>query len=290
MLARIADEILNFMPAHKDFFQVRMKEYVIDDSIGVNPDVTMISQFAKKIEASGGTEIQAIQNKGMTSKRYLITESESEIINFSRQGDAISKIKYKNDYTEIEITINERFRPWYITLCEYEYLLTGTWFVYYLSKRNGMMLHSSAIKYGDIGLLFSGNPGAGKSTHVSLWEKYFGDEIVVVNDDKPVIKFEDDKAYVYGTPWSGKTDKNSNTKVELGKIFFIVQDAGNSVKEMVKRDAVFNLFSQVQKPYHDSALINHNLSLIDKIVKEHGVYELKCNISREAVEKVREIL
>jgi hypothetical protein len=140
------------------------------------------------------------------------------------------------------------------------------------------------------GELFSGNPGAGKSTHVGLWEQYYGEEVEVINDDKPIIKFVDGVAYVYGTPWSGKTDKNSNSKVALDKIFFVVQAKVNDVVRMEKRDAVVRLFSQVQKPYHDAELINHNLTLIDRIVREHGVYELQCDISREAVEKVREVI
>lgn len=62
------------------------------------------------------------------------------------------------------------------------------------------MVHSSAIKYNDKCYLFSADSGVGKSTHTSLWHKVYGDKVQIINDDKPIIRLENNKLIVYGSP------------------------------------------------------------------------------------------
>lgn len=58
------------------------------------------------------------------------------------------------------------------------------------------MFHGAAVKKatGQV-YLFAGRSGVGKSTHVNLWKKYLGEEIEILNGDKPFLHFEKDKKF-----------------------------------------------------------------------------------------------
>ena len=74
-----------------------------------------------------------------------------------------------------------------------------------------------------------GGSGTGKSTHTALWLKNFAPRASIINDDKPAIRIQKDGIFVYGTPWSGKTDQNKNVKVPLQGIAFLERGEENSI-------------------------------------------------------------
>ncbi|MGE5405188.1 MAG: hypothetical protein ACM3PP_09615, partial [Candidatus Saccharibacteria bacterium] len=86
------------------------------------------------------------------------------------------------------------------------HMLIGVAFRNCLLHHDGIVVHASSIKWRGKGLLFTAPSGTGKSTHVRLWQKYMGDEVEVLNDDTPAIKFVDGKPFVFGTPWGGSTN------------------------------------------------------------------------------------
>ena len=49
-----------------------------------------------------------------------------------------------------------------------------------------------------------------KSTHARLWKDYLKDQVDWINDDKPLIKLEDGKIFIYGGPFSGHYVQNQN--------------------------------------------------------------------------------
>ena len=107
---------------------------------------------------------------------------------------------------------------------EMEYIQTGFAFSRTLLEFDGFCLHASAVAVDNKVVLFSAPCGTGKSTHTTLWQKYFGkDKAVIVNDDKPALRLLEDAFYVYGTPWSGKSDLSANIKVPLQAVAFLEQ-------------------------------------------------------------------
>ena len=70
---------------------------------------------------------------------------------------------------------------------------------------NRFVMHGAAISFEDKAYIFTAASGTGKSTHIRLWRKAFGNPVGIVNGDKPVIEIKDDgTSLVYGTPWAGK--------------------------------------------------------------------------------------
>ena len=79
-----------------------------------------------------------------------------------------------------------------------EYMETGKQFYCSLIFYEGSMLHASAVELDGKAYLFSGDSGAGKSTHTKLWQTVFGESAIVFNDDKPALRCVDGKWYAYG--------------------------------------------------------------------------------------------
>lgn len=164
-----------------------------------------------------------------------------------------------------------------------EYVLMGAKFYKEILGRDAFFLHSSAVAVDGKGYAFTGPCGAGKSTHSSLWRKYFGSKAIAINDDKPVIRMINDTAFVCGTPFSGKHDINSNTMVPLAGICVLKQAKENSIFRMKSMEAASVILEQTlrcNEPEKMMALLN----ILDKTLMSVPVYKLSCNISFEAVE------
>lgn len=195
----------------------------------------------------------------------------------------------KSISTNITIDICEDFlkakqiENTHLTFDECEYIWTGSEFYHKLLDFDGFMLHSSAVAIDNAAYLFSAKSGIGKSTHTALWQDYFGkDRAVIVNDDKPAIRFNGKVFNVYGTPWSGKTDKNHNIKVPLKSIVFIERSDKNWIKKIENKAAIKMILDQTVRPKKIEK-IDKLFGLIDELLKSVPIYKLGCNISEDAV-------
>ena len=162
-----------------------------------------------------------------------------------------------------------------------EYMTTGGMFSTLLLYCHGFMLHSSAIEKDGKAYLFSARSGTGKSTHTALWQKVFPHECRIINDDKPAIRRVNGSFYVYGTPWSGKTDLNCNVRVPLGGIAFLERAETNSVERILPKDAITKMLDATVRPSR-AELFDSLLERISEVVKEVPLWRLRCNMDEEA--------
>lgn len=214
-----------------------------------------------------------LENKGKTlekqGKEYLTSKSETADIAIALTDDFIKEKQKENPH---------------LTIDECEYIWTGSQFYHKLLDFNGFMLHASAVAMNNKAYLFSAKSGTGKSTHTELWQRYFGeDRALIINDDKPAICFIDNQFYVYGTPWSGKSDKNIDIKVPLHSIIFIEQAKENWINKIDTRQAIKLILEQTLRP-KDVEKMDGLLVLLDKLLKTIPIYKMGCDISKNAVE------
>lgn len=176
-----------------------------------------------------------------------------------------------------------------VPLSEMEYVWTGYEFCRRLLEFGGFVLHASAVAYKGKAYLFSAPSGTGKSTHTSLWEKCFGEEAFIINDDKPAIILENEKIVVCGTPWSGKTDKNKNVSVPLGGICFIERGKENSIEKVNLSSAAAMILGQTLR-YPSVEFMSALLDFLNKNLRNIPVFKMKCNISLEAAKMSYEFI
>lgn len=156
---------------------------------------------------------------------------------------------------------------------------------------NGIIIHSSALKYTDAagkdhGLIFSAPSGTGKSTHTKLWQDSYGSRVKIVNDDTPILKFDNEKVLLCGMPWSGSTGINSNNIVPLDAIIFIERGISNSIRKMSSIEKIHRLLSETNKSIF-KANMTLTLDAVEKLIKTVDIYLLSCTISTDAVDVVK---
>lgn len=125
---------------------------------------------------------------------------------------------------------------------------------------NAFLLHAAIVSYAGRGFAFAAKSGTGKSTHVAQWMRALGDDVTVVNGDKPILRWRNGEAaeppdgtpsgegacactssavppsgkvaetacdqlvgefIAYGTPYCGKESWGQNTSVPLRAVCFI---------------------------------------------------------------------
>ncbi len=146
-----------------------------------------------------------------------------------------------------------------------------------------ILFHGSAISVDGQAYLFTAKSGTGKSTHTRLWRERFGDRVVTVNDDKPLLKIEADRVLVCGTPWDGKHRISTNIMVPLKGLCVLTRDTVNHIEPLEVMDAMPMLLQQSHRPA-DPASVLKLLGLLEKLTKVTGLYRLGCNMDPEAAQ------
>lgn len=162
-----------------------------------------------------------------------------------------------------------------------DYIASGALFYRDLLLLDGMMLHSSAVIVDDRAYLFTADSGTGKSTHTALWLKCFGNRAKILNDDKPAIRFENDRWYAYGTPWSGKNDISLNLRAEIAGIAVLERAQENHIEPFSGIQALHAILKQVNRP----PAMEHRIKLmelLDKLITTVPIWKLQCNMDPEA--------
>lgn len=156
-----------------------------------------------------------------------------------------------------------------------EYFLSGLCFYQKIIPHNGFMLHSSCVAVDGKAYLFTADSGTGKSTHTALWKQHLGDRAVIINDDKPVMKYKDGHFIVYGTPWSGKNDESKNTSASVEAVVFLERGKAFDIKEISGENAIARIMPQI---LHYISLENADIQLdmVDKLLRSVPSFVMKC--------------
>ncbi len=199
-------------------------------------------------------------------KDYIIT---SDVCDFS--------VKASEDEIAVEKTMtSEFFSDGYIeSICIYRNIANK------LPKYNAFVMHGAAIEYNGNGYCFTAKSGTGKTTHIKLWHKVFGNKVRPINGDKPIIRLIDGIFYIYGTPWSGKENYNTNIKCPLKSICFIERSVTNSIDRVPTFNALNKILHQVYLPKSNN-IFDKTLTLLELMLVNVPFWNLKCNISDEA--------
>lgn len=178
--------------------------------------------------------------------------------------------------TEQALSTDNNFPPTYLETLATLRKLAEIWPSY-----NRILMHGASIEYHGQAYLFTAPSGTGKSTHIRLWKKYLGDDVKIVNGDKPFISL-DGEPLIYGAPWAGKENWHRNCSAPLAGICFVQRGTENSIRKMEASECLPLLFKQVYLP-SDALAAGLTLELIDTLIKKVPLYLLTCDISEEAV-------
>lgn len=201
-------------------------------------------------------------------KNYIIDECDEVDIDVSVSEEQIEK-----EVTEAEIKVSRAYAE---GVCIYRNICNEL-----PLKFEAYLLHCALIEYEGKGYAFAAKSGTGKSTHISIWKKVFGDKVRIINGDKPILRYRGGEFIAYGTPWCGKEGFEENASVPLSAICFIERSESNSISKLPVNDAVMRVFHQILPP-KDTNAVDALFPLLDATLRTVPCYLLKCNMDDEA--------
>lgn len=170
------------------------------------------------------------------------------------------------------------------------YIGYGARFARKLLRKDGFVLHSSAVAYEGNAYLFSADSGTGKSTHTAFWQDCFGkDKAVIINDDKPALIERNGIFYAAGTPFSGKTDLSEDITVPVKALCFIYRSEKNEIRKLDVSEILDLIMAQAMVPpdREEYALF---LEILDRFLKKVPIYSFGVTYSAESARFVYEYL
>ena len=158
---------------------------------------------------------------------------------------------------------------------------------------DAFLFHAAVISYAGRGFAFAAKSGTGKSTHIAQWMRALGDNVAVVNGDKPIVRWQSGEgstaeaggdrpsgAFVaYGTPYNGKEGWGQNASVPLHAVCFIERCQPGETDRLSRleddREIIARLANQVLLP-KDPVLALRQLELLDRLMGNVPFYVLRC--------------
>lgn len=152
------------------------------------------------------------------------------------------------------------------------------WFAFNMAfaQSKTIAIHASAIVYKRRAWLYAGKSGTGKSTHTRLIHQCFP-EVKLLNDDSPIVRIENGKCIIYGSPWSGKTPCYKQQRAELGAIVRLYQDTQNRIEPLAIHQAIGALLPSFPPELYLSEVGQRCvIRMISDILTVAEVFSLRC--------------
>lgn len=235
----IAGIKIEFNYQYDKFFKNNLEHYAYD---GNDIDHTINVHFNETLEAPKG-DFYVFSKSVSGYKAYMLFNENLQNIDLWIDSDAF------NDAAVAE------------------YIYSGMIFMYLAQRKGLVAVSGTAINYKEDVLLFLAPAGTGKTTQAMMWKNQFGQDVDIVTDLKPLLKIENDKVYVYPTPFS-EINSNKYLNNPLKAIIYLSRGAGDKIQGLNKKDALTNLKDNVVKPATGSAK-----DIKDELVKINDLVE-----------------
>lgn len=151
-----------------------------------------------------------------------------------------------------------------------------------LNYKKALIFHCAFVKIKEIGILFSGPSGIGKSTQADLWKKWKRADIV--NGDRAVLRENENHFEAWGLPYAGSSNICKNESAKIGAIVVLKQGPVNRVKKIESMDAYRAIVSQVFQNRWDTQLLTNVLDEAEKLINKVPIFQLTCTPDKEAVD------
>ena len=142
----------------------------------------------------------------------------------------------------------------------------------FLLERDVLLLHGSTVAVDGLAYLFTAACGTGKSTHTRFWRDVFGERSVMVNDDKPFLRWTPDCVMAYGSPWTGKHGLGNNVCFPLKGICILSRGVQNRIRRICADDARHMLMHQCFHTEDDEQAA----LLVERLMEWIPLWQMEC--------------
>ena len=162
-------------------------------------------------------------------------------------------------------------------------------YAYATADKKTVLMHASVVSLEGRGYLMTAPSGTGKSTHTRLWRQCFN-QCELVNDDNPVVRIEQGKAIVYGSPWSGKTPCYRNVCHPVGAYVRLFQEPENNIHPYQPLEAYAMLLPAMSCMVWDKRMQTGVSKTVAEMVRLNPMYRLGCRPDEAAARLCRDTI
>jgi hypothetical protein len=204
-------------------------------------------------------------------------------------GRPFKTARVSRDFSTGRIILNsELFAPG-VPTDPLTYPLDEVLTVHLLGRGMGVEFHACGVIDEDgLGLLFAGQSGAGKTTTARLYQRYSHAQIL--SDDRVIVRRENDRFFIHGTPWHGEADLALNSSAPLRAILLPEAGGRNELLRLDGADAVARLVARSFLPFHDRSSIERTSQIVSQLVSSVPCYRFPFVPDQSAVAFLRERL
>lgn len=239
-----------------------LSSLLVDDNLKPAHECELIK---KESTGNGDTIVYLLPNGGY---QYIISDTKQRIC---------CMLQTDRDFHECQCALNGNYGMRAFGLNNALMLI----FAFAGSRHGALLIHASCVGHGGMAYPFIAMSGTGKSTHTGLWMSHI-DGTELLNDDNPVIRVIDNKVFVYGSPWSGKTPCYRNVRMPLGAITKIERAPINSIEKLRPIKAFASLLPACSSMNWDKTIYNHICNILTKIVEIVPIYTMHCLPNEQA--------
>ena len=201
---------------------------------------------------------------------WLYRRAASYVFGFSNQ----------REHPECLLFVSEDYRRGHLHLLNspLSFALSNSMMLLYAfntATRDTLLVHASVVEQAGAGYLFLGKSGTGKSTHARLWLAHI-EGSRLLNDDNPVVRLRKGEAWVYGSPWSGKTSCYRNERVPLKAIVRLEQAPANHLASLPLLPAYASLRASCSCMSWDRKMADGVHGCVGEVVRRVPSFLLQC--------------
>lgn len=176
----------------------------------------------------------------------------------------------------------------YPFIARMEHLWAAIDLPYQLLKYDLLTVHSASIQVDGKAILFLAPSGTGKSTQANLWNKFRGAELL--NGDKAVLSYEEEKVYAYGLPFCGTSGICKNFKIPVQALVLLGQSEVNQIKKI---SGIFALKAVLENCFGHRKIpgcMEKIVTILGNILNKVEIYQLDCTPDERAVQLLERTL
>lgn len=194
---------------------------------------------------------------------------------FSQKDRGQMLYSLADDYSHLRLQVDSHCTPDILS----ELLMAG--FYSYVSLRQALLLHASAIAYQDKAIIFTAPSGVGKTTQAELWKTHRN--ATIINGDKVFLTKNAERIMAWGSPWNGSSTYAENMGMEAAAIVVLEQAEENEIRKLSGMEVLEKLLPHVFFPNWDARCEEAVLTLLDEVLARTEVYLLRCRAEEDAV-------
>jgi hypothetical protein len=160
--------------------------------------------------------------------------------------------------------------------------------MYYLARRQGLLVHAAGLAADGRALIFPGVSGAGKST---LTRQFLARGWpTLLSDDRIIVREMDGSHVAFGTPWPGDAGVAVNASAPLAAILFPARAERTRIRELSPQAALERLLPATSILWFEPELLSSQLETCERLLHDVPAFELAWSPGTGVVDDVLEFV